>query len=67
MSSSLVGDCDFDSGLEGSIGIDEGFKSLKLNLVIIALMYACWDSENVLLTRLRVILMLRSQLAAPCR
>ena len=54
MSSSLVGDCDFDSGLEGSIGIDKGFKSLKLNLVIIVLMYACWDSENVLLTRLRV-------------
>lgn len=60
-----MGDCDLDSKAEGSMGISEGFRSLKLNLVIIALMYACWDSDIVLLMRLWVILMLRSQLTVP--
>ena len=44
ISSILLGDWDFDSGAEGSIGMDEGFKSSKLNLVIIASMYVCCDS-----------------------
>jgi len=31
ISSSLLGLCDFDNGAEGSMGIDEGLRSLKLN------------------------------------
>ena len=30
-----------DSGADGLIGIDKGFKSSKLNLVSIVSMYAC--------------------------
>src|ERR1700678_3549856 len=49
----------------GAGGIYNGFKSLKLNLVMIASMYACWDRLSVRLTRSLVILMPRSQFAAP--
>ena len=50
-SSSFVGDWDFDSGTDGSMGVAHGFKLLKLNLVIIASIYTCWDNEIVFSTR----------------
>ena len=47
MTSILLGDCDFDKGADGSIGMEDGFRSSKLNRVIIASIYACCDNEIV--------------------
>ena len=48
MSSNLLGLWDFDSGTAGSIGVANGFKSSKLNLIIIiALIYACCERDIV--------------------
>ena len=49
MSSNLLRLCDFDNGTAGLIGIDDDYKSLKLNQLIIASIYTCWDKEIVLL------------------
>ena len=65
MSSNLLGSWDFDNRADGSIGIANVFKSLKLNRLIMALMYACCDRDMVLLARSRVILIPNNQFAGP--